>query len=313
VLSEQASRTIVRPALLRAAHQLLDDDPKVLVDPVAVGFVPELSKDAILAQAEALRAPRALLLRSLMVMRSRCAEDRFEQSLQRDIRQIVLLGAGLDTYAWRQPAAARQATLFFVDHPATLAATRAALAAQGRAAPRNLRFVPCNLDAQDLEGALGNHGFDAHQPAIVSALGLFQYLRADTVDAVLATIACWAPGSEIVFTRVLPPEELGGDDLAESCASAGASARMDEPWLTVLPSEAWATRLAALGLLAVNPCAVLEEQRRLFATRRDGLRAPQFEQMLIAMVPRLVHGAHLQLDARVGDELVGADRRRHGK
>jgi O-methyltransferase involved in polyketide biosynthesis len=87
----------VRPALLRAAHQLLDGDPKVLVDPVAVGFVSEVSKDAILAQADELRTPRALLLRSLMVMRSRCAEDRFVEALQRGTRQIVLLGAGLDT------------------------------------------------------------------------------------------------------------------------------------------------------------------------------------------------------------------------
>ena len=121
---------------------MLDDEPKVLIDPVAVGFVPKVSAAAILAQADELRAPRALLLRSLMVLRSRCAEDRLLQALQRGTRQVVMRGAGLDTYAWRQPATARQSTLFFVDHPATLAATRAALTAQERTVPGNLASRP---------------------------------------------------------------------------------------------------------------------------------------------------------------------------
>lgn len=288
VRPDQASRTILRPALLRAAHQLLDDDPKIVVDPVAVGFVPEVSEAAILAQADELRSNRALLLRSLMVLRSRCAEDRLLQALRRGVRQIVILGAGLDTYAWRQPDTAQQATLFFVDHPATLAVTRAALATQGHAVPSNLRFAPCDLDAQDLGEALRRQGFEANRPGFVSALGLFQYLRPSGVAAALATVARWAPGSEIVFSRVLPPEELAGEDLAERLASAGASARMDEPWLTVQSSAAWTTQLIALGFAVVDPKAAFDKQQRLFAARRDGLRVPLFEQMASAVAARLV-------------------------
>jgi hypothetical protein len=110
------------------------------------------------------------------------------------------------------------------------------------------------------------------------------------VAAVLATVARWAPGSDIVYSRVLPPEELAGEDLAESLASAIASARMDEPWLTVQSLAAWTTHLTTLGFTVVDPKAAFDKQWRLFVGRRDGLREPQFEQLVSAVTARLVEG-----------------------
>src|SRR5262245_30204696 len=100
----QASRTIWRPALLRAAHQILDEEPKILVDRISVGLVPESTEHAIRAQADTLREPPVQLVRSAFLLRARFAEDELADAVRRGARQYVILGAGLDTFALRQPA-----------------------------------------------------------------------------------------------------------------------------------------------------------------------------------------------------------------
>jgi methyltransferase (TIGR00027 family) len=280
---DQGSRTVLRPALLRAAHQLLDDDPKVLVDPVAVGFVPEVSAAAIRARTEELLSSRARMLRALMVVRSRYAEDRLTQALRRGVRQYVVLGAGLDTFAWRQPEEARISTLFYVDHPATLAATRSAIAAQGHAAPRNLRWISCDLEVDDLAAALAGGGFVPREPVFASALGLFQYLQPATVERILSAASRWARGSELVFTHVVPTGELDDDERAEHLASATASASLAEPWLTCWPGAAWRDRLHALDFTKIETLGAEKAQDAYLLGRSDGLRMPRFEALMSAM------------------------------
>src|SRR5262245_53876801 len=119
MVHEQASVTMVRTAIRRATHQLIDA-PRILHDPVAVGLVPEASEQAILAAMEEHRAPLPTLLRALFVYRNRFAEDRLADAAVRGVRQYVVIGAGLDTFAWRQPAFAHGMQIFYVDHPASL-------------------------------------------------------------------------------------------------------------------------------------------------------------------------------------------------
>jgi O-methyltransferase involved in polyketide biosynthesis len=114
----EPSRTMVNTAVLRAAHQVLDDDPKILVDPIAVGLVPEASIDALRADACHLRGPELTLRRASMVLRSRFAEDRLATAFMRGMRQYVVVAAGLDTFAWRQPTFAQAMRIFAVEMPA---------------------------------------------------------------------------------------------------------------------------------------------------------------------------------------------------
>src|SRR4051812_47076784 len=115
MLPGQPSRTLLRTAIQRAAHQLLDA-PLVFRDPLAVGLVPETSEQAIRTAIEQHDQPEAAARRSLFALRNRFAEDRLAGAAARGVRQYVNVGAGLDTFAWRQPEFARGMTIFAVDH-----------------------------------------------------------------------------------------------------------------------------------------------------------------------------------------------------
>src|SRR5215469_3084123 len=98
-----ASQTAVRVALQRAVHQVLDDEPRVFTDPVAVGLFPQATEAAIRGQADQFLEPSWRRIRAHFVLRSRHAEDCLAEAVARGFRQYVVLGAGLDTFAYRQP------------------------------------------------------------------------------------------------------------------------------------------------------------------------------------------------------------------
>ena len=116
--ANQPSRTLLSTAIRRATHQLLDT-PLILVDPIALKMVPEAADLELIADMSRDGTPDASLLRALFVMRSRFAEDRLAEFAKRGVRQYIMLGAGLDTFPWRQPSFALPMRLFAVDHPAS--------------------------------------------------------------------------------------------------------------------------------------------------------------------------------------------------
>src|SRR4051794_7665812 len=99
MLTGQPSRTLLGPAIRRAAHQLLDA-PLILNDPVAVGLVPEAGADVIRAALAEHQTEESVRLRSLFVLRSRFAEDRLAEAAARGVRQYLIVGGGLDTFPW---------------------------------------------------------------------------------------------------------------------------------------------------------------------------------------------------------------------
>src|SRR5579884_3404694 len=113
------SRTAFGVAYRRAAHQLLDERPPVLDDPVAVPILGPDTSAGIIANSEKHRHPFSLTMRALMVVRSRCAEDHLKRAVASGVRQYVVLGAGLDTFAYRNPFPPERLRVFEVDHPAT--------------------------------------------------------------------------------------------------------------------------------------------------------------------------------------------------
>ena len=115
----QESRTAIRVAVLRAAHQVLDAEPKILVDPISIRLVPEACEGALRADVQRLQQAPARSLRANFVLRSRFAEDRLEEAVRRDVTQYVVLGAGLDTLAYRQPNWAHRLTIVKIDHHAS--------------------------------------------------------------------------------------------------------------------------------------------------------------------------------------------------
>jgi methyltransferase (TIGR00027 family) len=284
MLHQEASRTTQRPALLRAAHQLLDDHPKILVDPIAVGLIPEASAEAIFADAALMHSRPYQLLRSVFVVRARYAEDCLAEAVSDGVGQYVILGAGLDTFACRQPRYAQDLEIFEVDHPATQAWKRACLASRGIAPPRNLRYVAVDFERDSLKRRLAESGFSARRPAFFSWLGVVQFLSAPAIEATLRFVASLPRGSAITLSFAVPHDLLDGEHLElaeysiESCASRG------EPWLSLHRPEELRALAERAGLSEIEPLAPEAAGERYFSNRKDGLRVPRHEQLLTARV-----------------------------
>ena len=262
-----ASRTADGVAMVRAVHQLLDDEPRILDDPISLRLIGPERVAAIRAHPDRSAQPAAAGLRSHVVLRSRYAEDRLEAAAGRGVGQSVTLGAGLDTFAYRQPEWAAGLRIFEVDHQASQRMKRDRLAAAHIAIPANVSFVAIDLDAEPLPPCLAAAGFDAAQPAFASCLGVLAYLAPAAVDRVFEWAASLAHGSEFVFTFAQPIE---GPDRG----TAARAAELDEPWRTRLDPEAITRRLTALGFGAVS-FLELAEAAIYFSGRSDALRPPK--------------------------------------
>jgi methyltransferase (TIGR00027 family) len=194
----------------------------------------------------------------------------------------VILGAGLDTFAFRQPAFARGLQIYEVDHPATQAWKRERLAAAGVAAPDNLHWAPVDFEQRTLAAGLEDAGFDASRPAFLSWLGVTQYLTLPAIDATLKVVAALPSPSTIVLSFILPDVDLPSEEAAAARMVAEDAARAGEPWLTRISPRDLANRLSQLGFRVVVHLTPQEANARYFAGRRDGLQAPHVAQLISA-------------------------------
>ena len=216
----QASKTALRVAIRRAAHQLTDLPP-VLDDPIAVRLVgPSYPRDM-----ERAMHPVARDFRAFLAARSRYAEDRLAAAVAQGIAQYVVLGAGLDTFAYRNPFPSLR--IFEVDFPATQQGKQAMLAEAAIPVPGNLTFVPLDFENNTLQDGLREAGFDDRSPAFFSWLGVVPYLTLDAFRATLGVLAHMPAGSAVSFDYTLLPESLSParrkvfNTLAARVAAAG--------------------------------------------------------------------------------------------
>jgi len=222
----QPSRTARGAAMQRAAHQLLEKPP-VFEDPIALRIFGDEGTAWLDRNLERYRSERSRAMRAFLVMRSRYAEDRLADAVARGVRQYVVLGAGLDTFACRNPH--RGLRVFEVDHPLTQAWKRDRLRAQAIAVPESAIFAPVDFERQALAEGLAAAGFRADQPAFFSWLGVVIYLSRDAVAGTLRTVAACARGSEVVFDFSPPPDELDSAERSRHVALASRVAGIGEP------------------------------------------------------------------------------------
>jgi methyltransferase (TIGR00027 family) len=195
------SRTALMIARQRAVHQIVDHG-SILYDPFAMKLLLEDEKDVL---QFANQHPLASIGRLFIAARSRIAEDALSNAVQRGIRQIVLLGAGLDTFALRNPHGALEVRLYEVDHPGTQAWKRELLVEAQITLPQELSFVPVDFERDDLGEMLVAAGFQQSEPAFFSWLGVMPYLTQDAIDRTLEYISS-IQRSELVFDYMEPPE-----------------------------------------------------------------------------------------------------------
>ncbi|MBS1766279.1 MAG: class I SAM-dependent methyltransferase [Acidobacteria bacterium] len=263
----EASRTALGVAALRAAHLTLDAEPWILDDPIALRLLAPEALSMLMDEAR-LQHPVARALRAHVLLRSRVAEERLEEACAAGLRQCVILGAGFDTFAYRQPAWASALQIFEVDHPGSQEAKRARLAAAGIVSPPNLVHAPVDFERTPLDEGLRAAGFDASQPAFFSWLGVTMYLTLPAVRAVFRFIGALPRSSRVVLTFAQPE-----DDAASTLATMAAS--VGEPWITRFTPQALEAELRHAGFSVVHILEPEEARRRFFEGRADGLPAPR--------------------------------------
>jgi methyltransferase (TIGR00027 family) len=171
-------------------------------------------------------------------VRTRLAEDIVEQGAAEGARQYVILGAGLDSFAYRRRDLLDRIRVFEVDHPASQAWKRTRLRELAVDVPANLVFVPVDFETQTLRDGLVTAGFDFGAPAVFSWIGVTMYLTASAIEATLETVAQSRPGSRIVLTYNLSPVALREVGLGTANWFAGLAAEMGEPFISLFkPAE----------------------------------------------------------------------------
>ena len=261
------SKTAHRVAIRRAAHQLLDQ-PRVLDDPLALRIIGSEAEEALrLNPKEDHAFSRAF--RAFMAARSRYAEDELANAVAHGVAQYVVLGAGLDTFAYRNPHAGVR--VFEVDHPATQAWKREQLQAAGIPMPPTLTFVPIDFEQQTLADGLEHFGFNANATAFFSWLGVTPYLTRDACMATLSLIARMPAGSGVVFDFAVDPALLNPgqrqalDALSKRVAAAG------EPFQLFFAPGELQNELKSLGFRRTELLQREQINARYFKDRKDGL------------------------------------------
>jgi len=266
--AKDASRTALGTAGLRAAHRLLDAPPWILDDFVAERLLGPAGMARLQAGRSHLQSPLGQALRAHVLLRSRVCEDRLRAATERGLRRLVILGAGFDTFAFRQPDWARGLSIVEVDHPQSQAQKREHLEWAGLAPPENLAFLALDLEREPLPAALARLGFTRDEPVFFSWLGVSMYLPEAAVVATLRVLASFASGSETVLT-FLPPEDTGSGLLDLLVGAAG------EPFRSRFAPEAMARILGEAGFSQVHLPTREEVAERYFRDRPRDLPVPR--------------------------------------
>ncbi len=261
------SRTALSVALRRAAHQLYDS-PIVFDDPIAIPILGDEYAEALRRTPTRADRPFSVAMRAHLVARSRYAEDALGAAVSRGTRQYVLLGAGLDTFAYRNPHAALR--VFEIDHPATQLWKHQLLSRNCIAIPANLTYVPVDFETQSLEAQLIAAGFDRGAPAFFAWLGVVPYLTLAAFRATINFLSTLAPGTGLALDygqprSALPPlEQLGHDSLAARVQQSG------EPFQLFFTPQEIAAELHAFH--SIEDIGREQINARYFADRADELK-----------------------------------------
>ncbi|HXY26075.1 MAG TPA: SAM-dependent methyltransferase [Candidatus Acidoferrum sp.] len=256
------SRTALGAAAHRAAHQILEGG-RIFADPLALRI---LGQDTETVLREAEEHPFKRIMRLFIAVRTRFAEDALAAAVDRGVRQLVVLGAGLDTYAYRCPFGDRL-RIFEVDYPATQAWKREQLAAADISPPDFLRFAPIDFERQTLADGLANAGFDPAQQTFFTWLGVVPYLTEEAIGSTLAFVSGLPGGAHVVFDYSDPPEALSPemrnihDKYAERVGSVG------EAWVSHFEPVKLHAELATMGFCEIEDLGPPQIAARYFPGR----------------------------------------------
>ena len=260
------SRTALGAAIYRAVHQTYEGGV-IFTDPYALQILDDEARAGLAAVAS---DPAQRSMQLFIAARSRFSEEAMAACVAGGARQVVILGAGLDTFSLRNPHAG--VTVYEVDYPATQAWKRERLAQAGVALPPSLIFAPIDFERQSLGEGLAAAGFRAEQPAYFQWLGVVPYLTREAIITTLDFIA-GIKGAEVVFDYTEPFENFPPAMRANLTAVAESAAALGEPWLSLFNPPDMAALLQARGLAAFEDVTRAELAASYYGDLGQGLLA----------------------------------------
>ncbi|WP_328412007.1 class I SAM-dependent methyltransferase [Nocardia sp. NBC_00403] len=272
------SRTAMMAAAGRAAHLIVDREPHLFQDTVAEALLGARAAELVGYHRKFGDHPILSGTRTQVNIRSRYTEDRLSASFT----QYVILGAGLDTFAYRSPLA-RAIAVYEVDHPATQSWKQELLTAAGLDTAA-VEFVGVDFEVADLAAGLVAHGFAPDQQALVSWLGVSMYLTESAIAATLVSLGQLAPGTELIMEYALPPELRDEPGRVYAEFALGATAQQGEPWLSVFTPEQLTLLLERHGFAVAEHVSQREAVDAALWQRRDALHPADLCRLVRATV-----------------------------
>jgi methyltransferase (TIGR00027 family) len=262
--------TAFSAAALRAWHALAGEEPKIFCDDLALALT-GMTEDDVVALGRGVPAASA----STCILRSRFTEDRLAAARHR-LGQYVILGAGLDSYALRMGERLGTLTVFEVDDPPFQEWKRQRIKELDLQPPPQLHFVPCDFENTSIAEALAAHGFAAEEACFISWLGVTQYLTREAITETLRWAGQRPAGSEIVLTY-----------LEANAKAANMKDRMAQTGIALLSAfttDEMTAIVQAAGFSRIQHLPPEEAEQRYFHGRTDGLKAPEIQRLLSALV-----------------------------
>ncbi len=276
---KQPDNTALRTALWRALHVLTDDKPYIIED--KIGF------DLIKPEQGWQERPDMKFTKSLrasIVARARFIEDIAKEQIAKGVKQYVLLGAGLDSFAQRNTAISSQIDIYEIDQPDTLNWKQEKLIENGYKIPNNLHFVPVNFETSSWSEELTNNGFDIKQTTFVSCTGVTLYLTKEAITDTLKKLTSLASGSTIAISFYLPIEQLEGEDKNLMEMSIKGAAASGTPFVSFFTFEEISKLAERIGMKEIQTVSTKDMTDRYFKNRADNLFPANGEFFLVARI-----------------------------
>lgn len=269
------SQTAIGTAIMRAAHLTLDGEPKILEDHLALALSGAPADNRFGENLEFLQRPEVRQVRAYMVLRHRYVEDELARAVTDGVTQYVILGAGLDSFAYRRPSHLRHVRVFEIDHPASQGWKRSRLDSLGISVPDNVKFVAVDFEGERWTEKLEVSSFSDREPTFFSCLGVSQYISQKALETTLREIT----GStlelrQVILDFVVPEVGLAPADRRQLAVMRARAEQRGEPWLSYYEPTHMGALLHALGFKDVEHFSPERACERYFRGRADGLLPP---------------------------------------
>ena len=272
----QASYTAIGTAYLRAAHKLIDFPPHILEDNVAETIIDKKILQRIINSPESFQTTERRELRSHVVLRSRYSEDRLLVSIQRGINQYIILGAGFDTFAYRQPIWAKELKIIEIDQKETQKMKLSRIRDAGIKIPENVNYINIDFEKESLFDGLKRSSVSLEQRAFFSWLGVTMYLNQNVIETVLRTVIQFPKDSEIVFTFAQPKGTLLSRFIKRVSDNG-------EPWKSYFTIGEIEKSLKEIGFSKVEFLSIKEAEEKYYKNRPNDLPLPKQVNMVGAI------------------------------